>query len=276
MQKCTLENVVSKVRDRAKRNPAVELETAERIRRFIAERAPDFDEGLIPEAAYRKVLEWMARYQLHQSYLKRKEQGIPTERGGSEGYVEFNGKKIRFIEPETREATEEENPRYDPPEKGLLLLGPAGRGKTTCARVIGSLFGFLYATMDELDMRWGRNPEECERDYSEFFSGSTPIIIDDLGTEAGTKHYGNQGLGVQYLCRLYDLWRWEGKLIIMTTNLSPFKQQAASNQQTILESYGERIDSRFYEMFEYVPIIGSYDIRRSKSNVTQQPKGEKS
>ena len=226
---CTLENVIRRDRRQA-RDETRERKMMELFRTFIAEHIPEFDPSLIDASEYDKILRWIAQYRMHQIHLQKEAEGI-------------------------------ESPECAPPEKGLLFVGKTGRGKTTCARLIGGLFGFPFASMDQIDVAWSRNPDECERDFFDFFSSSKPVVLDDVGAESGQKRYGNESIVTSFLHRLYDNWRFCGKQIIMTSNLSTW-DGAPDNQATFLGKYGERIHSRMLEMFEVVKINGSVDLRK--------------
>lgn len=248
---CSLENVIRSDR-KPIRDTAREQNFVQKYKAFIAEHVPDFNPSLIDSVEYEKMLLWIARYRMYQIYLRREDEGVEYEE-----YCDRYKEMRRAV----RKPTPEENPRCDPPDKGLLFVGKTGRGKTTCARLVGALFNLPFATMDQIDIAWSRNPDECERDFFDFFSSSKPVVLDDVGAESGQKRYGNESIVTSFLHRLYDSWRFNGKQIIMTSNLSTWGG-APENQATFLGKYGERIHSRILEMFEVIKINGSVDLRK--------------
>lgn len=148
-----------------------------------------------------------------------------------------------------------------PPFKGLLICGPVGTGKTTLAKYLSYKFRILCYTFQEVDKQYGLDPESYFYDFCEIYEPNTPIILDDLGAEAGIKHYGNEPIARTLLLDLYDRWDRYGKIIIITTNLKAGdKYQDAPD--SITSVFGARVYSRFREMFDTVALLGK-DRRRS-------------
>lgn len=148
------------------------------------------------------------------------------------------------------------------PERGLFINGFTGRGKTLMATILSMELRIQFYTMRDIDEQWAINPENCQDEFDAAFGLFAPVIIDDVGAEAGTRRFGNEPVLQSLLYRLYDNWRWYGKLVIMTSNLSTY-DQSPSDERTILGNFGDRVDSRFIEMFEIVRFIGKQDFRKS-------------
>ena len=250
---CTLENAVRKLPQfKIKRDIDRENRFMEKVRSYIEEHARGFDSTMIEKDEYDKIIRWIAQYKLFLNYQRREEEGIEYEE-----ICEISKKKRKAW----RKPTAEENPPCSPPKKGLLLVGKTGRGKTTAARIVGGFFNMPFASLDEIDVAWSRNPTKCEAEYAPYFLKASPVVIDDVGAETGQKRYGNESIVTSLLHRWYDDWRFNGKQIIMTSNLSTW-DGALGNQATFLGKYGERIHSRILEMFEIVRINGSVDLRK--------------
>jgi DNA replication protein DnaC len=132
---------------------------------------------------------------------------------------------------------------------GLILLGDVGNGKTTLARAICRLIGFIYnSPLDSERKSVGRfsalelaalakdNPERYDR-----VKGMPLLFIDDVGVEPSiVKVWGNEiSPFVDTIHHRYD----RQLFTIMTSNLdtSDFKGV-----------YGERIADRFTEMFDRI------------------------
>lgn len=145
------------------------------------------------------------------------------------------------------------------PSKGLIICGNPGTGKTVAAKCISYWCQINMYTIKTLDESWGHDPEECKRWYSEAFDRESPVIIDDLGDEPRTKHYGNAPCVDYLLSKLYESWTETGKPVVITTNLS--MTATSAEKESIAAVYGERIHSRFSEMLSVVNMVGA-DRRR--------------
>ncbi len=147
------------------------------------------------------------------------------------------------------------------PSKGLLICGNPGTGKTVVAKVISYWCRIQMFTIKALDAAWGQDPEACKYQNEQAFNKKSPVIIDDLGDEPRTKHYGNAPCVDFLLPMLYEAWTETGKPVVITTNLNMLNTPGAKD--SILGVYGERIHSRFSEMFTVVKMIGA-DRRRAQ------------
>lgn len=140
------------------------------------------------------------------------------------------------------------------PGKGLIICGNPGTGKTVAAKCISYWCQIDMYTIKALDEAWGNDPEECKNTYSKAFDRERPVIIDDLGDEPRTKHYGNAPCVDFLLPKLYESWTETGKPVVITTNLK--MSETKGKNDSILDVYGERIFSRFSEMFNVVKMVG--------------------
>ncbi len=146
-------------------------------------------------------------------------------------------------------------------DKGLLLTGPIGCGKTS----LMSLMRFvpppernhIMKSCRDVSFEFIQEGYEVIWRYSRMsFNNSHPKIycFDDLGTEQALKYFGNECnvLGEILLSR-YDLFISQGMISHITTNLS------ASELESI---YGNRLRSRLREMFNLIS-FGSKKDKRS-------------
>lgn len=141
--------------------------------------------------------------------------------------------------------------------KGILLTGPVGTGKTILMKVFDSWLHNVGFTDREFVITSTRT---VERDFTEkgneiidyygkgsYKSDFTARVycFDDLGLESSSsKHFGNgYNVMAEVIMDRYDL----RLLTHATTNLVP---------EDFREIYGERILSRMYEMFNCVVIDG--------------------
>lgn len=153
---------------------------------------------------------------------------------------------------------EKQKPGYSL-DKGLLLIGPVGCGKTTLMRLFKSNQHACYALKSCLNVAESyitEDKSDSKRDVLEHYSNllktainSNPfrqteigICFDDLGIEDVRKKYGNETNVLAYiLTRRYDLV--PHKYSHITTNKDPAE---------LLTFYGDRLLSRFSEMFNQI------------------------
>lgn len=148
-------------------------------------------------------------------------------------------------------------------EKGILLLGPVGCGKTTLMRVFTENQKASYAMVGcrKVTYDFALNGFQVVDQYSRIINGSANkfnqrefgFCFDDLGTEEERKNFGNSVNVMQDII----LNRYDNNLIgftHMTSNL-------ASEQMK--EFYGERALSRIREMFKIITFdVNAKDLRK--------------
>ena len=136
--------------------------------------------------------------------------------------------------------------------KGVLLTGPVGCGKTTLI----NLMKYIVQKQEQRFMM-----KSCRDISFEFIEDGFSVInkysrgaqhqyhtkiycFDDLGTEASLKYYGNEcNVLAEILLTRYDLFISEKLITHLTTNLSASE---------IEEMYGNRVRSRLREMFNLI------------------------
>ncbi len=135
--------------------------------------------------------------------------------------------------------------------KGILLSGPVGSGKTS----LMNLLGLLTEEKSRHTMKSCRNIsfefikdgyDVIHRYSSHCFTNSRPraVCFDDLGSEKSLKYYGNQcNVMAEILLSRYDLFIKRGMITHITTNLGA---------KDIESAYGGRIRSRLREMFNLI------------------------
>jgi len=138
-------------------------------------------------------------------------------------------------------------------EKGILLLGPVGAGKTA----IMSCCRFLLPAEKRHSIKSCRDVSfEFAKDGHEIFHKYTrgsfhqekfepkAYCFDDLGLETNMSFYGNQcSVMSEILLSRYDLFHSFNMITHLTTNL---------NSTEIEERYGPRIRSRCRELFNLI------------------------
>lgn len=137
-------------------------------------------------------------------------------------------------------------------QKGLLIRGPSGTGKTHLVRCAEDNGLNPILTLSILDIT-----EKVTEDgkYQINNQGKKLIYLDDVGTEeSSVKHFGTTILWFKnYIETVYHRTKCYNHLII-TTNL---------NFQGLGNQYGFRVASRMREMFNVVDLTGK-DYRNQK------------
>ena len=146
----------------------------------------------------------------------------------------------------------------DRPAKCLMLCGQCGRGKTMLAKLLHKKFVLSFWNADELDKIAVDEENASYFTLRTIYGGESDLVIDDIGAETLRTRYGNAPEFPQMLQRIYDAWKYRGKLIIATTNLG----LSAVGIQMFAQRYGERTAERLAEMFLPVYLTGETNFRR--------------
>ena len=129
--------------------------------------------------------------------------------------------------------------------KGILLLGPVGSGKTSLMTLIRDFFPTSYRPI--LKSTRQVSYEFIKEGYEiidQYGKSDKVFCFDDLGVENSLKHYGNEcnTMGEILLSR-YDQFIQFGTITHVTTNL---------NSVELEKMYGVRVRSRLREMFNLI------------------------
>lgn len=131
-------------------------------------------------------------------------------------------------------------------DKGLLLKGGYGVGKTSIMRAIKTIFPEMFgfkSAIEIVNMYDNEGSGVVKR-----FGEKKDFCFDDLGAENGGKHYGKNTNVLKEILELRYYGFKRGIKTHATTNM---------NQQQFLEMYGERNESRLYEMFNIIVFKGN-------------------
>lgn len=135
--------------------------------------------------------------------------------------------------------------------KGILLSGPIGCGKTSIMSLIkpftSPLSEYKIKTCRELSFEFAKNGFETINCYTlkqANQSKLTGYCFDDLGAEQQIKHFGNDcNVMAEVLISRYEQFVENKSVTHITTNLSATE---------IEKSYGNRLRSRMRQMFNLI------------------------
>lgn len=127
--------------------------------------------------------------------------------------------------------------------KGILLIGNTGSGKTTILDIFKALKwqGFRkFSTHDIVE----DFEKQGENGITTYFRGN--IFFDDLGTENEAMYYGKrENVGTRLLEKRYNSHINEGLKTHATTNLTI---------NELVDLYGFRVEGRIYQMFNIIKL----------------------
>lgn len=155
------------------------------------------------------------------------------------------------------------------PHKGIYLYGPVGRGKTMIMQCLMMMCAVIESKLEAAGAAFTShkfaiaNAQSMVKEVDEskgsavmrrYYKGQW--CIDDLGAEDGLKQWGNdKNIVADIIIERYQAYQRSGLLTHATSNTIPKEWTA---------KYGQRVDSRCYEMFELVQLVGE-DKRKMKS-----------
>ena len=150
-------------------------------------------------------------------------------------------------------------------QKGLLIAGNIGSGKSIMMRIFKDYcfrrkldHQFRIEFADVIPDKYARHGYDGINLYTEnahmnnygvYTSKPIHLCIDDLGVEKeSVKHFGSEETVIEkVLTSRYNLYQ-EGYITHATTNL---------DAKMLREKYGDRIYSRFKEMFNFIILPGA-------------------
>lgn len=126
--------------------------------------------------------------------------------------------------------------------RGLLLVGNCGLGKSLlCRKVIPMIINFYYrkivSTFDATDLN--------KKSMTNEILSSHLMCIDDLGSENELNDFGTKRI---VFCELADLAEKQGKMLLITTNLS---------EEELRQKYGERTIDRLHAITRKIVFRGN-------------------
>ena len=136
-------------------------------------------------------------------------------------------------------------------EKGILLTGPIGCGKTSLMNLMKYLTAtehkFFVKPCRDISFEFIQDGYQIIHKYSNgklYQSEPRTYCFDDLGTENNLKYFGNEcNVMAEILLSRYDIFISKKILTHITTNLSATE---------IEKNYGNRVRSRLREMVNLI------------------------
>jgi hypothetical protein len=130
-------------------------------------------------------------------------------------------------------------------DKGILLIGKIGCGKTTLMDLFRLLhykeFYYQILSSREIAKEFVLNGFPILNKYGK---KRKIICFDDLGVETSIKHFGNEcNVMGEILLSRYEIHQFDGIITHATTNL---------NADELEKIYGNRVRSRLREMFNVI------------------------
>ncbi|TRX01341.1 ATP-binding protein [Flavobacterium gawalongense] len=145
--------------------------------------------------------------------------------------------------------------------KGLLISGPVGCGKTTLMNLCNLFsrrgYEFKIKPCREIAFEFGANGYESLNPYtnkSPLQKRLNPFCFDDLGSEKQIKHFGNDcNVMAEIILSRYDHYVENNTFTHITTNLSATELE---------DLYGNRVRSRMRNMFNLIAFASTSKDKR--------------
>ncbi len=135
--------------------------------------------------------------------------------------------------------------------KGILLSGPVGCGKTSIMHLVkpfvNAKYDYKIKTTREISFEFAKKGFEAIQQYTQKSIQQYRLLgycFDDLGAEQQIKHYGNDcNVMAEIIISRYEQFKQNNSVTHITTNLSASE---------IEQFYGNRLRSRMRSMFNLI------------------------
>jgi DNA replication protein DnaC len=171
-----------------------------------------------------------------------------------EPLIYYFSKDERFFQCENLSKISE--PSFD---KGLLIIGPYGNGKTTVMKVFELILkgipevGFKSFSANEVVTKFEKCSSEIDRDEFEKIMWRGIRNFDDLKTERIASNFGKVNIFKEILEERYRL---KSKTFLICNHKEGYEDDLQSAIDELGEKYGGRVWDRVYEMFNVIEFKG--------------------
>ncbi|MBW8242559.1 ATPase [Muricauda oceani] len=148
------------------------------------------------------------------------------------------------------------------PDKGILLSGPVGCGKTTLMKLIRHITPHYkpYKVIPARNIVFGFN--HVGHRIIEDYGNGQYFCFDDIGVEQMGRHFGKDCNVIgEILLSRHELFLESGLRTHATTNL---------NAEELEERYGKRVRSRMRELFNLVAFDQNAQDKRGTKNTDKK------
>jgi len=153
------------------------------------------------------------------------------------------------------------NSLFEKTDKGVLVVGGIGAGKTAMMRIMQRLFKdterkFLWINAYDLkDMAEVYTTSEIKMSYGSDLK--CDLYIDDIGFSMDVKRYGNTvNIITEILMERYELFINSGFRTHLSSNIPTFLKNNTEKIPTLENVYGERVLDRIREMCDLITFKG--------------------
>ena len=164
----------------------------------------------------------------------------------------FYGTMLRYVSrsPEFYDSNLIQNKENVSLDKGILICGTNGVGKTFIFDIMHKMYDLIKITSNEFSFSCADEIVELynidgSKGIQNFFKGQR--YFDDIGSEERGSHYGQSEVIRVLIERRHRLFLDSGNKTFLTTNYS---------YEELLKRYGSRSESRLFEMFNILVVTG--------------------
>ncbi len=230
-------NMQGRISKLIKERLGIEIQLSDRekeIRKIQIEQSKDYFERIFKEKETYKLTntELFESFKLKYKEIFKREYDINRNPEQLKAIIYYFTKDVKFLKEPQRSF-----------EKGLMLYGSYGLGKTSIMKAIRETGHkqtyFNMKSSKDIVIKYNNEGDDGIRHYI----STDNFFFDDLGAEDEGNHYGKKEVFKDIL----ESRHYEKKLTHVSTNL---------NTDQVRQKYGDRVFSRMFEMFNVIKFEG--------------------